>query len=83
MVNIPYSNRQLEIGIRHELEHGKDRAAAERIARQHLHQYPTYYKRLAQIEPLMKRDRRRKLRKIRQSQADQNYNPFNLGSPFG
>lgn len=42
---------QLEIGIKHELEHTKDRKIAKEIAKDHLTEDPNYYKKLKKIEP--------------------------------
>lgn len=46
-----FDAEQLEIGIKHELEHTKDRKIAKEIAKDHLTEDPNYYKKLKKIEP--------------------------------
>lgn len=42
--------RQLQKGIKHELEHTKDRDKAKEIAMDHLYEMPNYYTKLAKME---------------------------------
>lgn len=77
--NVPYSKAQLQRGTQHELEHTKNRIAAQRIAEDHLRRYPTYYTRLEQAEQIMRRDKRRKLRAAARRQAEANRSPFSIG----
>ena len=45
-----FDPKQLEIGIKHEMEHTKDRGIAKEIAKDHLSEDPNYYKKLKKIE---------------------------------
>ena len=45
-----FEPQQLEIGIKHEMEHTKDRKIAKEIAKDHLSEDPNYYKKLKKIE---------------------------------
>lgn len=45
-----FDAQQLEIGIKHEMEHTKDRKIAKEIAKDHLTEDPNYYKKLKKIE---------------------------------
>jgi hypothetical protein len=45
-----FDPQQLEIGIKHETEHTKDREVAKEIAKDHLTEDPNYYKKLKKIE---------------------------------
>lgn len=47
---IDFDNKQLEIGTKIELEHTKDEKKARQIAKQHLCEYPDYYKSLVKME---------------------------------
>ena len=45
-----FDSQQLEIGIKHEFEHTKNRKIAKEIAKDHLSEDPNYYKKLKKIE---------------------------------
>jgi hypothetical protein len=45
-----FDPKQLEIAIKHELEHTKDKDVAKEIAKDHLSEDPNYYKKLKKIE---------------------------------
>lgn len=45
-----FDAEQLEIGIKHEMEHTKNRKIAKEIAKDHLSEDPNYYKKLKKIE---------------------------------
>ena len=45
-----FNSQQLEIGIKHEMEHTKNRKIAKEIAKDHLSEDPNYYKKLKKIE---------------------------------
>lgn len=45
-----FDSEQLENGIKHEMEHTKDRKIAKEIAKDHLTEDPNYYKKLKKIE---------------------------------
>ena len=48
-----YSNQDVAIGTKHELEHTKDRRVARQIATDHLKEHPMYYRVLPMAEQLM------------------------------
>ena len=50
-----YDQRQLEAGIKVEMEHTKDKKLAKEIAKDHLEEIPDYYTRLAHMEACAKR----------------------------
>ena len=50
-----YNSRQLKIGIKTEMEHTKSKKIAERIAKDHLREYPTYYTELVKMESKLKK----------------------------
>ena len=55
---IEYNKRQLAIGRKIELEHTSSKKVAEKIARDHLREFPTYYTALVKMEKgLMKKKR--------------------------
>jgi hypothetical protein len=41
-----FNSQQLEIGIKHEMEHTKNRKIAKEIAKDHLSEDPNYYKKI-------------------------------------
>lgn len=45
-----FDKKQLETGIKHELEHTKDRQIAKEIAKDHLSEDPNYYEKIKKIE---------------------------------
>ncbi len=45
-----FDPKQLAIGIKHELEHTKDKKIAKEIAKDHLSEDPKYYQKIAKIE---------------------------------
>lgn len=45
-----FNQEQLKNGIKHEMEHTKDRKIAKEIAKDHLSEDPNYYKKLKKIE---------------------------------
>ena len=45
-----FNEKDLEHGIKHEMEHTKDRGIAKEIAKDHLSEDPNYYKKLKKIE---------------------------------
>lgn len=45
-----FDQRQLRIGIKHEMEHTKDKSIAQEIAMDHLTEDPDYYKKLKAVE---------------------------------
>ena len=45
-----FDEKDLEDGIKHEMEHTKDRQVAKEIAKDHLSEDPNYYKKLKKIE---------------------------------
>ena len=45
-----FDDKDLEHGIKHEMEHTKDRGIAKEIAKDHLSEDPNYYKKLKKIE---------------------------------
>jgi len=45
-----FNSQQLEIGIKHEMEHTKNRKIAKEIAKDHLSEDPNYYKKIKKIE---------------------------------
>jgi hypothetical protein len=45
-----FDKKDLEDGIKHEMEHTKDRQVAKEIAKDHLSEDPNYYKKLKKIE---------------------------------
>lgn len=45
-----FDQKQLSIGIKHELEHTKDADLAKEIAKDHLIEDPDYYKKLVKME---------------------------------
>jgi hypothetical protein len=45
-----FNRKDLEDGIKHEMEHTKDRSVAKEIAKDHLTEDPNYYKKLKKIE---------------------------------
>jgi hypothetical protein len=49
------SKKELAKGIKVELEHTNDRRTATCIAKVHLNECPTYYRRLAKLEKACKR----------------------------
>jgi hypothetical protein len=49
-----FDKKQLEIGIKHELEHTKDRQIAKEIAKDHLSEDPNYYEKIKKIEKTKK-----------------------------
>lgn len=76
---VPYSKAELERGTRHEMEHTKNKEAAKKIAEDHLREYPTYYRRLAEAERVMRRDKRRKLRNAARREIEARRSPFSMG----
>lgn len=50
-----FNKRQLKAGTTVELEHTTNKYIAERIAKQHLCEFPNYYKELAKMEAKLKR----------------------------
>jgi len=49
-VDIEYIKAQIEVGMKHELEHTSNEDAAREIARDHLKEDPKYYEKLKQVE---------------------------------
>ena len=49
-VDIAHINKQLEMGMKVEKEHTKNKAAAREIALDHLKELPDYYSRLKKME---------------------------------
>jgi len=45
-----FDSQQLDIAIKHEMEHTKNRKIAKEIAKDHLSEDPNYYKKLKKIE---------------------------------
>jgi hypothetical protein len=45
-----FDQKDLEDGIKHEMEHTKNRSVAKEIAKDHLSEDPNYYKKLKKIE---------------------------------
>lgn len=45
-----FDTEELENGIKHEMEHTKDRKIAKEIAKDHLSEDPNYYKKIKKIE---------------------------------
>jgi hypothetical protein len=45
-----FNDADLQDGTKHEMEHTKDKAAAEEIAKDHLTEDPDYYRKLQKIE---------------------------------
>ena len=52
-----YDASQLEAGQRIEMEHTKDPETAEKIAKHHLDEYPTYYTALKDMESELEKAR--------------------------
>jgi hypothetical protein len=51
-----YNLKELKIGIRIEMEHTQSKKVAERIAKDHLREYPNYYtKGLLPMEKMLKK----------------------------
>ena len=50
-----YNKTQLRIGTRIEMEHTKSKKVAEKIAKDHLREYPDYYTALVKMEKQLKR----------------------------
>ena len=50
-----FDPKQLEMGIEVELEHTSDRKVSEKIAKDHLREFPDYYTRLKKMEAEAKR----------------------------
>jgi hypothetical protein len=50
-----FDPKQLEMGAEVELEHTTDRNVAEKIAKDHLREFPDYYTRLKKMEAEAKR----------------------------
>ena len=60
MKNIVYNKTQLRIGKKIELEHTKSKKVADKIAKDHLNEYPDYYTHLVKLEKkLSKKNYRR------------------------
>jgi hypothetical protein len=53
-----YNSTQLQKGIRIEMEHTKNRLIAKKIAKDHLDEYPDYYKELVKMESHLKHEMR-------------------------
>ena len=51
-----YNKRQLKMGIKIELEHTTNKKVAEKIAKDHLDEFPDYYTRLKKMENLAKKE---------------------------
>ena len=56
--NPMFNEEQIAMGIEVELEHTKDRKLAEKIAMDHLLEYPDYYTRLAKMEKEAEEDKK-------------------------
>ncbi len=56
---IDYDKHQLAIGRRIEMEHTTSKRVAERIAKDHLNEYPTYYVELVKMEAKLKKKHRK------------------------
>jgi len=50
-----FSKKQLEMGIKAELEHTKSRRIAKEIAKDHLVEFPKYYTELRKMERRLKK----------------------------
>lgn len=50
-----YNKKQLERGIKVEMEHTTKRSIAKKIAKHHLDEHPAYYIELAKMEKHLKR----------------------------
>jgi len=49
------NKRQLEIGKKIEMEHTRSKKVAEKIARDHLREFPNYYTELVKMEKKLKK----------------------------
>ena len=54
-----FNPKQLKIGIKVEMEHTKSKKVAERIAKDHLREYPNYYTKLVKMEAKLKRKKKK------------------------
>ena len=52
---IKYNPKQLKIGKKVEMEHTKSKVVAERIAKDHLREYPNYYTEFIKFEKKLKK----------------------------
>lgn len=55
-----FDPKQLEIGIKHEMEHTKDRKMAKEIAKDHLSEDPNYYKIIMRIMSFLQKIKKMK-----------------------
>lgn len=55
-----YMNKQIEMGIKVESEHTKNKTMQKKIAMDHLKENPFYYEYLLKMESKMKKDKRLK-----------------------
>lgn len=55
-----YMNKQIEIGMKVEAEHTKNKIMQKKIAMDHLKENPFYYEYLLKMESKMKKDKRLK-----------------------
>lgn len=53
--NIGFNNKELEMGIKMEMEHTKSEKVAKKIAIHHLYEYPNYYSSLKKMKMKMKK----------------------------
>ena len=51
--------KQLEMGVKIEMEHTKSRKVAAKIAVDHLREYPTYYTELKKMEARLKKKQKK------------------------
>jgi len=50
-----FNKKELKIGIKVEMEHTKSKKVAEKIAKDHLKEYPNYYTEFKKFEKKLKR----------------------------
>ena len=55
MKMIKYDPKQLKIGTKVEMEHTSNKNVAEKIAKDHLREFPDYYTHLLKMEAKLKR----------------------------
>jgi len=55
-----YNKTQIRMGIKIEMEHTKSKTIAEKIAKDHLREFPNYYTHLIKMENKLKKINKRK-----------------------
>jgi len=78
-----YSNQDVAIGTKHEMEHTNDRRVARQIATDHLKEHPTYYRVLPMAEQMMSLQENKNLPKKRKRPAMRTSGPAWGGTPWG